>query len=147
MQRYFLLVLVVILAQNLSAQEGEITAIKNQAANFSKFYMDQDYESMLAIYTADAKIFPDKLEILSDEDLIKYWSPNPKMRTIYHKLIPIEIELVNETTANDFGYFEGASENIENGKKINWKGKYLVVWKKEGGIWKMYLDIWNSINN
>ncbi len=24
------------------------------------------------------------------------------------------------------------------------KGKYVVVWKKQNGNWKMYRDIWNS---
>jgi ketosteroid isomerase-like protein len=24
------------------------------------------------------------------------------------------------------------------------KGKYVAVWKKENGTWKMYRDIWNS---
>ncbi len=24
------------------------------------------------------------------------------------------------------------------------KGKYVAVWKKENGNWKMYRDIWNS---
>ena len=24
------------------------------------------------------------------------------------------------------------------------KGKYMVVWKKEGGNWKLYRDIWNT---
>jgi ketosteroid isomerase-like protein len=24
------------------------------------------------------------------------------------------------------------------------KGKYIVIWKKEGGNWKLYRDIWNT---
>lgn len=23
-------------------------------------------------------------------------------------------------------------------------GKYVVVWKDEGGVWKLHVDIWNT---
>jgi ketosteroid isomerase-like protein len=29
------------------------------------------------------------------------------------------------------------------GNKLE-KGKFIVLWKQEKGIWKMYRDIWNS---
>ncbi len=29
------------------------------------------------------------------------------------------------------------------GNKLE-KGKFIVLWKQETGIWKMYRDIWNS---
>ena len=79
MQRYFLLSLLIILAAKLSAQEEEIEAIKSQANSFSNFYMNQNIEGMLTIYASDAKIFPDKKEILSGQELINYWPQKPEL--------------------------------------------------------------------
>ncbi len=31
-----------------------------------------------------------------------------------------------------------------DGKKTIDKGKYIVVWKKDGDTWKLFRDIWNS---
>ncbi len=33
-----------------------------------------------------------------------------------------------------------------DGSKNVDKGKYIVVWKKENGDWKVWRDIWNSDN-
>jgi ketosteroid isomerase-like protein len=35
---------------------------------------------------------------------------------------------------------------MSDGKKFNDKGKYIVVYKKDGDKWKLYRDIWNSDN-
>jgi len=39
---------------------------------------------------------------------------------------------------------EGVFEiNLKDGKQID-KGKYVVVWKKEDGKWKLYRDMSNT---
>ncbi|MDF2760692.1 MAG: hypothetical protein K0S99_3327, partial [Thermomicrobiales bacterium] len=45
--------------------------------------------------------------------------------------------------AYDHGTFEIAG--VRDGKA--WgpsRGKYVVVWRREGGTWRIHLDIWNS---
>ena len=39
---------------------------------------------------------------------------------------------------------EGLLEVYVNGGKLVDKGKYLVLWKKEDGVWKLYRDLFNS---
>ena len=41
---------------------------------------------------------------------------------------------------------EVGTYTMGDGKKFNDKGKYIVVWKKDGDKWKLYRDIWNSDN-
>jgi ketosteroid isomerase-like protein len=62
---------------------------------------------------------------------------------LHHKSIPEEIEVMG-STAYDVGYYEGRTKKV-NGEEESWRGKYVIVWKKEGGDWKMYLDIWNPV--
>ena len=65
------------------------------------------------------------------------------VKTSNHKITPIEITVVGDT-AYDYGYYEGTTLKA-TAEKSSWKGKYVIVWKRVGTEWKMYLDIWNSI--
>lgn len=39
---------------------------------------------------------------------------------------------------------EGTLEVYVKGGTLVDKGKYLVLWKKEDGVWKLYRDLFNS---
>lgn len=127
----------------VNAQDREVEAIKSQIKKFSDFLMSDQRAEVVKMYTSDAKIFPERTDILQDDGLSNYWNPeNRSWKTTYHKVTPIEIKVIGNE-AYDYGYYEGSSSNGE--QLSNWKGKYVIVWKKESGIWKIYLDIWNSI--
>ena len=121
--------------------------IARNARLFSKALMEQDFDFVVNAYTGDGKIFPNGQKILSGpEALRKYWTPPPgsKNRITYHKVTAKEVEIMGDT-ANDFGYYEGRSIGGD-GNESSWKGKYIIVWKEvEPDVWKMYLDIWNSV--
>jgi ketosteroid isomerase-like protein len=133
-----------LLAQQTSDDEA---IIRKNLTVFSQAVMDGDYDAVVNTYTADAKIFPNDLEILSGENAIRdYWTPaeNRSWKTTYHHLMPEEIKIIGDT-AYDYGYYEGRSMNVA-GEESYFKGKYVVVWKKESpGVWKIYLDIWNRV--
>jgi len=114
--------------------------------NFSKAYINGDIDGIMNSYTADAKIFPNNLEILDGDSLKAYWTPRDNgYRTIHHKITSTEIKFFGDY-AHDYGYFEGKTQS-EDGTVSDWRGKYVVIWKKEAGKWKMYLDIWNAIRD
>ena len=135
---------------NVFAQT-EIDKINTQNQLFSQYLVAGETEKLLAIYHDDAKIFPDQKEILTGRDsLMAYWAPNPdsKWRLVSHKLESEEITLPNEDTAIDYGYYYGTSaKRMAPAETSDWKGKYVVIWKKDKeGVWKIYLDIWNRVN-
>lgn len=132
-------------AQSATTIEKEKEAILKQARAFSKAFVAKDTDKIMEIYTKDASIFPNGRDILKGADKVrKYWGfNNPKRTPVSHKLTPVEVEVVGNT-AYDHGYYEGATR-IEGKEEISkWGGKYVVVWKKVKGVWKMHLDIWNS---
>ncbi len=147
-QKYLLLLIAVSFQQVLFGQiaeeslEQEIEAIAKQSRLFSAKMVAGDYEAMLDLYTEDAKIFPGGRAILSGEDLRTYWIPDEDSdyEVTMHQAISQEIKVLGEE-AYDWGYYRGQSES--NGEVSDWGGKYVIVWKKEDGEWKMYLDIWN----
>ncbi|WP_420318183.1 YybH family protein [Ekhidna sp.] len=143
--RITLTILILIVSIATNAQNKEVEAIKSQATKFSKYLISGDRDKVVAMYTKDAKIFPEDTDILEGKELSNYWNPADKERkwkTTHHKFIPTEIK-VWENEAYDFGYYEGTSSYGE--QTYNWRGKYVVIWRKVDGVWKIYLDIWNRI--
>lgn len=147
------LIIMVLAGLTLSCQqepkvdiEAEKAIILKNAEKFSGYVMASDYDNIDASYTRDAKIFPNNMKIVDGEGIKKYWILPEGFSTPHHKIFPEEITIVDDNTAYDYGYYEGKTKNAE-GEESSWKGKYVIVWKKEEGNWKMHLDIWNSVRD
>ena len=131
-------------SQNYIGDQSEVDKILKLAKEFSTFVMASDYDAIVNCYTEDAKIFPSNSDIIEGKEGIRsYWVLPEGMKTTYHKLEPVEIKILGDE-AYDYGYYEGTSLR-PNGESSNWRGKYVVVWRKVDDSWKMYLDIWNGI--
>jgi len=130
--------------QKLEGKKKDIDQILNNIATFSQHVMNADYDKIAAAYTSDGKIFPGNQDILSGTERIKkYWIQPEGVSTSYHKITPEEIKVI-KGHAYDYGYYEGKTKR-KDGSEVSWKGKYVIVWKKEKGQWKMLLDIWNTM--
>lgn len=107
--------------------------------------MEADYDAMANSYTEDGKIFPSGTLIIEGKEAIRErWVLPEGSRILHHKATPSEIQVIGDV-ANDFGYYEGKTQRAD-GSTFTWKGKYVIVWKKVDSGWKMYLDIWNRVN-
>ncbi len=128
------------------AQDKEIASIKSQITRFSQYLMEGKRDKVVEMYTSDAKIFPSNTDILEGTELANYWNPPGERtwKTTYHKVTPVEIKVLGDE-AYDYGYYEGTSVNDD--QSSDWKGKYVIIWKKVNAEWKIYLDIWNRIEN
>lgn len=130
-------------AQKYIGDKQEIDQILNNIKAFSQSVITSDYEGIAEAYTEDGKIFPNNSDIVEGKSKIKKWWVLPEgVKTTYHKIIPAEIR-INGEYAYDHGLYEGNTLRA-NGREYPFKGKYVIVWKKENGSWKIYLDIWNS---
>ncbi|WGD33818.1 DUF4440 domain-containing protein [Olleya sp. YS] len=125
--------------------KSDIDIIKENTIAFSKAYMEGDIDALANKYTDDGKIFPNNINIISSKESIKkYWMLPEGVKIISHKVTPTEIK-VEGNYAYDYGYYEGKTRTQEN-EEVSWKGKYVIVWKKTGDDWKIFLDIWNKVN-
>lgn len=123
----------------------EIKVLLGVMDEFSQAVMRSDYKAVADLYSEDAHIFPTGEKIISKKEAIEaYWTRGRDAKIIYHKIRPEEIRVMGNA-AYDFGYYEGTTQNAD-GSKVSWKGKYVILWKKENGNWKMYVDIWNRVN-
>ena len=131
--------------QNFIGNQREINKILENTKKFSQYIVNADYDNIRDSYTVDGKIFPNRRDIIvGGDDIRKYWILPEGVKTIKHKVTPQEIKITGKE-AFDYGYYEGKTRRAD-GEEISWRGKYVIIWRKVGGDWKIYLDIWNSID-
>jgi ketosteroid isomerase-like protein len=92
------------------------------------------------LYHPDAAIYPPNAPATDSKTAGSFMTQLPKMGVTAFTLDTKEVYEGDETVT-EVGTYEmsGDSKTID-------KGKYIVVWKKDGDKWKLYRDIWNSDN-
>jgi len=131
--------------QNFEGDKKEIERILENIKIFSEHYISANYEALANMYCKDGMILPPGADIIKGREAIKQrWILPEGVSVPYHKITPTEIS-VKDNWAYDVGYYEGTSIK-RNGDKVKFKGKYVIVWKKEDDDWKIYADAWNGIN-
>lgn len=135
-------------AQNFIGKKKDIDAIRMQADNLSSYFVKRDAEAIASIYVRNGKLFPPGKEIVKNRPNIEeHYAPKEgRGKTVYHKIISKEIVIEKKKIAYDYGYYEGKYLNAEN-EVVEFRGKYVVIWKKIDDEWLIYLDIWNSIRD
>ncbi len=132
-------------AQEYSGNGEDINKILVNIKAFSKAYVDADYDKLTSFYSKDGKIFPEGADIIVGHKAIKNKWVLPKGTIILsHKVTPKEIKVIDDY-AYDYGYYQGSSSRKKD--VYPFKGKYVIVWKKVDDDWKIYLDIWNKIDD
>ncbi len=133
------------LSRQVEAQASlpDSTAIQETARQFSAAFMRGDAAAMSALYTKDAVIFPERSDAITGLEAIRrYFTLGERRRITQHQLTPTRI-VVDGKHAYDHGTYEIAGER--DGKAWGpFRGKYLVVWRREPAGWRMELDMWNS---
>lgn len=129
-----------LVAQSTLADEEQI---QKAAENFSAAYVRGDYKTMLTHYVDDAVLMPPGQDMIYGKEAIyKFWTRDTAYHQVFHKTKSDKLE-IKGTVAFDNGYWY--SESVYNGKSRPLaSGKYLIIWRKENGEWKMYHDIWNN---
>jgi ketosteroid isomerase-like protein len=129
-------------SQNYIGPKADIDQILENTRLFSTYVVNQDVESIGMSYTSDAKIFAGNRDIIEGRKLIMdYWTPQGNGKNTHHKITSHEIKVTSDE-AYDYGVYEGSTLQSDS-TTVDWQGKYVVIWKKDDGKWRMYLDIWN----
>lgn len=114
--------------------------IDEKNMEFAKAFVNGDSAGMVNHYTMDGKIFPPNSELVSGRTAIS------SLVSVYLKFGIKEFR--DETTAlygTEGNLVEEGTFFMGDGKGNTLdKGKYLCVWRKEEGEWKIYSDIFNS---
>lgn len=114
--------------------------IKSEGSKFMEEVKRGDSNAIAAHYASDALVMPSNSEPVKADGIASFWGG--ALRTFGVK--DLKLEITDVTGSGDIVSETGNYEMIGAENKTLDKGKYLVVWKKEKGNWKMYRDIWNS---
>jgi ketosteroid isomerase-like protein len=135
-----------VFAQKYIGKQKDIDIILKNTKAFSSYYVQGDYQKLSDCYSPDGKILPNGSDIIEGHENIANRFRVPEgMKILRHKVSPQEIRVVKKV-AYDYGYYEGETQGRDGTTSI-WRGKYVIIWKKEQKDWKIYLDIWNRIND
>jgi len=112
------------------------------AANkiFMKAFADRDAAGMAALYTGNGQLLPPNSDFVTGASAI---------RTFWQAIMDMGIKSATLETMEVQGSSEGVVEIgkytlFGDNRQLLDEGKYIVVWRNEGGQWKLHRDIWNS---
>lgn len=115
---------------------SEITAVNQQ---FEAAARSQDLDGLAALYTADAMVLPPDGPIVKGRpDIKQMWG----MVAQQLGLKEVRLRTVSFEREGSLGHEVGeATLAVATGTLVV---KYIVVWKKTDGQWRIHRDIWNS---
>ncbi len=135
-----LLALALVGAATISAAEDARAAIEAGDKAFTAAVARGDAAAIAALYTSTAEVLPPGGEAAKGREAIqKVFQGGIDAGMNNLTLTTLELE-VHGDTAHQVGTWatkgkDGATADT---------GKYIVIWKNEGGKWRIHRDIWNS---
>ena len=121
-------------------------AIREADAASVKAIAAKQVNATVSYYDEEASILmPNAPIVTGREEIRKAWEQ--MFATPGFNLAP-KTTKVEVARSGDLAYSQGTYEftaNDPQGKPVNDRGKFVVVWKKQtDGAWKIVADIWNS---
>ena len=133
------LIALIILA-SCTTTTGRWNAITAANKTFMATFERADAAGMAGHYTENGQLLP------PGGDFVK---GRPAIQAVWQGFMDMGIKAVNLETIEVEGHFNTATEvgkytiTGEDGKVID-TGKYVVIWKRERGQWRLHRDIWNT---
>ena len=114
--------------------------IKSANRNFMETFGRADAEGMGRLYTNNGQLLPSNSDFITGTEGIQaFWQAVMDMGIKTAELETVELEGHGDTAIDIGRYTLGG-----DGGQVLDKGKYVVIWKQEGGQWKLHRDIWNT---
>lgn len=115
-------------------------AIRAANDDFERRFAAGDAPGLAGLYTSAGKLLPPNSDAVSGHGGIEaFWRGAMDMGIKSAKLETVQLEGLGGTAVEEGRYTLAAAD----GGVLD-QGKYVVVWKNDGGRWKLDLDIWNS---
>jgi uncharacterized protein (TIGR02246 family) len=120
------------------AQKAKIDAVN---AKWVELFGKGDFEGIAQLYTVDATAFPPGSPMVKGRAAIGAMWKGLAEHVSNPKLATLDVKRLSPRAAREIGTFSLMTKD-PTPKEIS--GKYLVVWEKVRGEWKLAADIWND---
>ena len=128
----------VVLVAPAVAQKAKIDAVN---AKWVELFGKGDFEGIAQLYTVDATAFPPGSPMVKGRAAIGAMWKGLAEHVSNPKLATLDVKRLSPRAAREIGTFTLMTKD-PTPKEIS--GKYLVVWEKVRGEWKLAADIWND---
>jgi ketosteroid isomerase-like protein len=111
------------------------------AANkrFMEAFKRGDPEAVAGAYTGGGRLLPpNSPQVEGPEGIREFWKQVMSLGIKSAELETLEVEGTGD------GAWEQGRYTLRGAGGVMDVGKYMVIWKREGGQWKLHRDIWNS---
>ena len=133
------------LVSTSSASAHEVGAqINEMNVKWVEAFKQRDFAAIAALYTSNGLLLPSNSPPVEGPkaivDVWKSWGELPNVE------ITFGADRVEASSSGDMAYDYGwytFAFDTDDGRVTD-KGKYIVVWKKVGGAWKVAADIFNT---
>jgi len=120
------------------AQKAKIEAVN---AKWTELFNKGDFEGLAQLYTIDATAFPPGSAMVRGRAAIaKMWKTMAE-QVSDPKITTLEVKRLSPSVVREIGTFSLMTKG-SSPKEVS--GKYLVVWERVRGDWKLAADIWND---
>jgi uncharacterized protein (TIGR02246 family) len=120
------------------AQKAEIEAAN---AKWMDFFNKGDFAGVASLYTEDATAFPPGSSMVKGRAAIGTMWKNMAEKVTDPQVTTLDVKPLGASAAREIGTF---SLKTKGPMPQEVTGKYVVVWEKVGGDWKLAADIWNE---
>jgi uncharacterized protein (TIGR02246 family) len=120
------------------AQKAQIEAVN---AKWMELFNKGDFGGIAELYTLDAIAFPPGSAMARGKAAIGAMWKGLAEKAGNPKVITLEVKRLGPAAAREIGTFSLTTKG-SSPKEIS--GKYLVVWERVRGQWKLAADIWND---
>jgi uncharacterized protein (TIGR02246 family) len=110
-------------------------------AKWVEFFNKGDFAGVASLYTEDATAFPPGSAMVKGRAAIGTMWKNMAEKVTDPQLITLDVKPLGPSAAREIGTF---SLKMKGPTPQEVTGKYVVVWEKVGGDWKLAADIWNE---
>jgi uncharacterized protein (TIGR02246 family) len=120
------------------AQKAEIEAVN---AKWMDFFNKGDFSGVASLYTDDAIALPPGSGMVKGKAAIEAMWKSMAEQVGDPEVTTLDVKPLGPAAAREIGTF---SLKTKSAKPQEVTGKYVVVWEKIGGDWKLAADIWNE---
>jgi uncharacterized protein (TIGR02246 family) len=107
---------------------------------FEQNFASRDAQGIASLYTSDGILLPPGADVQKGPNAIQsFWQMVMGLGRKTARLKTVDVEQEGETAIETGQYELGGAD----GERLD-HGKYMVIWKREEGQWKLHKDIWNT---
>ena len=99
-----------------------------------------DAAGLAALYTEQGQLLPPNADFMTGREAIQaFWQGAMDMGLTEARIETLEVEAHGDTAIEVSKY----TLHVQGGQQAD-AGKFIVIWKREGGQWRLHRDIFNS---